>query len=311
MRPAFPQKSDRPSDVSFSKLNIAVGIATSGRCEILAQTIALLAKQTRLPDRLVICPAKDSDVDEASLASFPRPTAVVRGPIGLPAQRNKILSAVADADVIAFFDDDFFVSSHYLEYLESIFRDNENIVGVTGTLLSDGAQGPGLKVKEGLELIRSEPDGDPGEIIEQIGLYGCNMAFRMKAILDHGTKFDERLPLYGWQEDIDFSVRIGLYGRNVKSSGLRGVHLGTKSGRTSGVRFGYSQIINPVYLARKGSMSWRHAAKLMWRNIAANLARSLVPEPWIDRKGRLKGNILALVDIARGRISPDRILELN
>src|ERR1700722_10465240 len=215
MRPAFPQKSDRPRDV-FSKLNIAVGIATSGRCEILAQTIALLAKQTRLPDRLVICPVKDSDVDETSLASFPRPTAVVRGPTGLPAQRNKILSAVADADVIAFFDDDFFVSSHYLEYLESIFRDHENIVGVTGALLSDGAQGPGLKVKEGLELIRSEPDGEPGEIIEQIGLYGCNMAFRMKTILGHGITFDEKLPLYGWQEDIDFSVRIGLYGRNVK-----------------------------------------------------------------------------------------------
>ena len=136
MRPAIPQKPDRPRDVSFTTLNIAVGIATSGRREILAQTIALLANQTRLPDRLVICPVKDSDVDEASLASFPRPTAVVRGPIGLPAQRNKIFSAVADADVIAFFDDDFFVCNHYLEYLESIFRIHENIVGVTGTLLS-------------------------------------------------------------------------------------------------------------------------------------------------------------------------------
>jgi GT2 family glycosyltransferase len=310
-RPAFSQNADLRHDVSFNTLNIAVGIATSGRREILAQTIALLAEQTRLPDCLVICPVKDSDVDETSLASFPRPTTVVRGPVGLPAQRNKILSAVADADVIAFFDDDFFVGSNYLKCLESIFRDHQSIVGVTGALLADGAQGPGLKAREGLELVRSESGDEPGEVIEQIGLYGCNMAFRMKAILDHGIRFDEKLPLYGWQEDIDFSVRIGLYGRNVKSSGLRGVHLGIKAGRTSGVRFGYSQIMNPVYLARKGSMSWRHAAKLMSRNIAANLGRSFVPEPWIDRKGRLKGNILAMLDIARGRISPDRILELN
>jgi hypothetical protein len=48
----------------------------------------------------------------------------------------------------------------------------------------------------------------------------------------------------------------------------------------------------------------------MWRNIAANIARSFFPEPWVDRKGRLKGNLLALIDIARGRDSPGRILQL-
>ena len=123
--------------------------------------------------------------------------------------------------------------------------------------------------------------------------------------------FDEILPLYGWQEDIDFSVRIRSYGRIVKSSGLRGVHLGIKAGRTSGVRFGYSQMINPIYLVRKGSMSWQHAAKLMSRNIAANLARSLFPEPWVDRRGRLRGNALALLDISKGLIAPGRILEMD
>jgi len=39
--------------------------------------------------------------------------------------------------------------------------------------------------------------------------------------------------------------------------------------------------------------------------------RSFHPEPWIDRKGRLKGNLLALVDMAIGRISPHRILQLD
>jgi hypothetical protein len=137
------------------------------------------------------------------------------------------------------------------------------------------------------------------------------MAFRLKPIVGHNVVFDENLPLYGWQEDIDFSRRVRPYGRIVRSQTLRGVHLGIKLGRTSGVRFGYSQIANPVYLIRKGSMSWRHAAKLIWRNLAANLLRSVYPEPWIDRKGRLKGNCLAIVDIAIGRISPGRILQLD
>lgn len=297
--------------MSSGTLNIAVGIATTGRRDVLARTISVLAAQTRLPNRLVICPVKDVDVDEASLHDFPGPALIVRGPIGLPAQRNKIISAIADADVIAFFDDDFFVDRHYIERLEEIFVANPDIVGLTGALIADGAQGPGLTVEQGLELIRTNCDHGSDEIIDGYGAYGCNMAFRMKPILDHNLRFDEILPLYGWQEDIDFSMRICRHGRIVKATSLRGVHLGIKAGRTSGVRFGYSQMINPIYLVRKGSMSRRHAAKLMLRNIAANLARSLFPEPWVDRKGRLRGNILALLDVLRGVIAPGRILEID
>jgi GT2 family glycosyltransferase len=294
------------------KLDIVVGIATSGRREVLSQNIATLAEQTRLPDRLVICPVKEDDVDERRLGTFPRPSFVVRGPVGLPAQRNKILSAITKADIVVFFDDDFFADARYIENLENIFIGHPDVVAVTGSLIADGARGPGLTVEEGLQLIRADARSlnAAGQLTEQYGTYGCNMAFRLKPVLDHGILFDENLPLYGWQEDIDFSLRVRPYGLIVNAAALRGVHLGIKAGRTSGVRFGYSQIANPIYLIRKGSMSWRHANKLMWRNIAANMARSFFPEPWVDRKGRLKGNLLALMDMLKGRISPGRILQL-
>jgi hypothetical protein len=295
------------------KLNIVVGIATSGRREVLAHTITILAKQTRLPDCLVICPVAANDVDNFSLKNFPKPTLVVSGPIGLTAQRNKILSVATKADIIVFFDDDFFADACYVEGLEKIFLARPDVIAATGVLLADGAQGPGLSVEQGLQIIRSvaKLPNPEGELTECYGTYGCNMAFRLKSIIGHEILFDESLPLYGWQEDIDFSQRVLPYGRIVKSALLRGVHLGVKLGRTSGIRFGYSQIANPVYLIRKGSMSWRHANKLIWRNIAANLVRSFWPEPWIDRRGRLKGNILALVDMLVGRISPGRILQLD
>ena len=297
----------------IEKLNIVVGIATSGRREVLAQAIALLATQSRLPDALVICPVVAEDVDDLSLKEFPRPARVVSGPRGLPAQRNKILSVVTDADIIVFFDDDFLADARYLENLEAIFLGHPDVVAITGDLLADGAKGPGLSVKTGLQIVQSGANapGSGSEIFDCYGTYGCNMAFRLKPIVSHNVAFDENLPLYGWQEDIDFSRRVLPYGRIVRSATLRGVHLGIKLGRTSGVRFGYSQIANPVYLIRKGSMTWRHAVKLIWRNLAANLLRSVYPEPWIDRKGRLKGNCLAIVDIAIGRISPGRILQLD
>jgi GT2 family glycosyltransferase len=295
------------------KPSIVVGIATSGRREVLARNVSALASQTRLPDRILICPVKPGDVDEIALRKFPKPTLVVSGPVGLPAQRNRILAECKTDDIIVFFDDDFLADDRYFEHLEALFVSHPDIVAVTGSLIADGARGPGLSLEEGLALLAAHraSSGLGDDLIEYYGTYGCNMAFRLKPVIEHDILFDENLPLYGWQEDIDFSLRVRPYGRIVKSAGLCGVHLGIKLGRTSGVRFGYSQIANPVYLIRKGSMSWRHANKLMWRNIAANIARSFFPEPWIDRRGRLRGNMLALVDIVRGRSSPARILQLH
>ena len=78
------------------------------------------------------------------------------------------------------------------------------------------------------------------------------MSIRTSAI--GALRFDERLPLYGWQEDIDFTSQLRASGRVVGLNTLNGVHLATKSGRISGMKFGYSQIANPVYLVRKGTM---------------------------------------------------------
>jgi GT2 family glycosyltransferase len=295
-------------------LNIAVGIATGGRREVLSKTIGLLACQTRLPDLLAICPMDPSDVDGAELERFPGRALVVSAPLaGLPAQRNRILSELADADVIVFFDDDFFADENYLANVEQLFAANPDVAAATGLVLVDGAVGPGLTMETGLNILQSDENGkhrDPA-LIDVEGTYGCNMSFRLKPIRYSNLLFDENLPLYAWQEDIDFSMRLLPHGRIVKSEALRGVHLGIKAGRTSGVRLGYSQIANPVYLMRKGTMPWKRAGRLMGRNFLANLIRSLRPEPWVDRKGRLKGNLLALADLATGRISPGRILQLG
>ncbi|WP_430450503.1 glycosyltransferase family 2 protein [Rhodophyticola sp.] len=140
--------------------------------------------------------------------------------------------------------------------------------------------------------------------------YGCNMAVRGTAVRAHPERFDTTLPLYGWLEDLDFSRRMAAFGRIVENPQLRGVHLATKTGRISGLRLGYSQIANPVYLVRKGTYHWARALKLMTGNVLANSAKSLWPEPWIDRRGRLTGNLLAFRDLLRGRCRPGRIHDL-
>ncbi|MFN3636753.1 MAG: glycosyltransferase family 2 protein, partial [Rhizobium rhizophilum] len=124
-------------------------------------------------------------------------------------------------------------------------------------------------------------------------------------------RFDEELPLYGWLEDVDFSRAASRFGRVVTSPQLRGVHLGTKIGRMSGVRLGYSQIANPIYLVAKHSMSWRHALNQMGRNLGSNLVKVWRPEPWVDRKGRLEGNARAILDFLLRRLSPQNIRSMD
>jgi GT2 family glycosyltransferase len=299
--------------MSAHTIKVVVGIATMGRREVLSKTLDVLSRQTRLPDLLVVSAVGPQDSDEESLRRFPTATRLLTGGAGLCAQRNRILSSAADADVVVFFDDDFFPESNYLANLASLFQRNDEIVATTGVLLADGIKGPGLTVEQALkagETACSTSAKQP-RVIDYYGTYGCNMAFRMETVRQNGILFDENLPLYGWQEDIDFSLRLAPFGRIVKSDNLQGVHLGVKVGRTSGVKTGYSQIANPVYLARKGSIAKLYAINLICRNVAANLVRSLYPEPWIDRKGRVKGNVLALLDVAVGRSSPLRIRQFR
>jgi hypothetical protein len=300
--------------IAIERLNMVVGIATAGRREILSKAIQFLACQSRLPDRLLICPTRLSDVEEAFAERFPAPTLILDSALGAATQRNRILSVAHEADVIVFFDDDFFAHHNYLLNVEKLFLAHPDVVAATGrNLFADGAQGPGLSVEEGSRIIgsRSSNESCDQQIIEDYGTYGCNMAFRLDPIRLNNIIFDENLPLYSWMEDVDFSHQMSHYGRIVKSKNLRGVHLGIKLGRTSGVRFGYSQIANPIYLTRKGTMSRKHARTIISRNVGANLIRSLYPERWIDRRGRLKGNVLAVIDLAVGRLSPDRILQLD
>jgi GT2 family glycosyltransferase len=292
---------------------VVVGIPTAGRREQLARTLAELAKQRRAPDRVLICPAGEHDYDEAGGRVLPCPVHVLRGPRGLTPQRNAIIEAAPDADILVFFDDDFYPLPDYLEQVVALFVAQPDIVVATNQPLLDGAVGPGLSHDEAqLALDRlSGPPAVPMRIVPTYGGYGCNMALRMDPVVRHAVRFDEKLPLYGWLEDIDFSRRLAAHGRIVKCSSLRGVHLGTKRGRTSGLKLGYSQVANPVYMLRKGSMSFEYAFKQLGRNVAKNVARALWPEPWIDRRGRLKGNVLAVLDLLRGRITPERIQTLK
>jgi GT2 family glycosyltransferase len=295
---------------AVSRLSIAVVMATIGRPHTCLRTINRLAAQSRRPDRVLVVGVSPADIAELSQAEIP--VEAYLGPKGSCHQRNHALAILRnDADLVLFIDDDFVPAERYLANAEALFREHPDVVGATGRIIADGAKGRGLSFEQAEAMIAADSAvGHHGAAIRpRRALYGCNMVLRATAIAD--LRFDENLPLYAWQEDIDFSYRVGEKGRLVDCAAMAGVHMGEKAGRTSGRRLGYSQVANPIYLLRKGTIDPEEVWRVMPRNVTANLVRSLKPEPWIDRRGRLFGNILAFRDHLTGRLHPRRILEMR
>jgi len=290
-------------------LRIAVVIPSLGRPVEVGQLIAALERQTYPPHIIILSVTEGADLP----SPLPSSIEVVVGPKGSCAQRNLAISLVIDrCDVIAFFDDDYLPARSALEGIAKLFAANPDVVGADGQLLADGIGTAGLSYEEAQRIIEAfDRDGLKGKqtTFDTFGLYGCNMAFRASAI--DGVRFDENLPLYGWQEDIDFASRLCARGRVIKTNAFAGVHRGVKRGRTSGLRFGYSQVINPLYLVKKRTMPARYAYKLILKNVGANHARIFWPEPWVDRWGRVRGNWWALWHALTGRIDPRLMLELS
>ena len=287
---------------------ICLIFATRGRAELLEHVIDFVDLQTVQPDLTIVSCVSDEDV--GSLASHPG-ILVIKGKPGLPAQRNNALNHAPDGfDVVIFLDDDFLMHGTWIQEVLKVMDSDPSIACVTGTVIADGIHGPGYSFEEGREILaRTNEIPQRLSVTSTGGPYGCNMAFRARSIA--GLRFDERLVLYGWQEDRDFGGQIwNLGSRVVRINTALGVHLGVKRGRVSGRKFGYSQVINPLYLVRKNTMPLRDALDHVLRNVGSNIVRSVAPEPWVDRRGRLSGNLIGLWDFLRGRLTPERAAKL-
>lgn len=290
--------------------SICVVFATVGRPAEIAKWTSLLQRQSRPPDQVIYSVAGPDDLPPVQ-DLFPGST-VVYGDRGLAKQRNRGLErALESSDIIVFFDDDFVPCDGWLADVSLAFASQPDVVGIDSLVIADGVKSAEIPFQEAVDRVRGFASGaeDGKPPVRQTGLYGCNMAFRSAAI--GPLRFDENLPLYGWQEDVDFSSRLGRHGTLIRISSSFGVHRGVKGARLNGFRLGYSQVANPLYLLKKGSLSRKFALTLILRNMTMNHLKSFFPEPMIDRRGRLRGNWRAIIDLLSHRMDPRRILDFH
>ncbi|MEH3075703.1 MAG: glycosyltransferase [Quadrisphaera sp.] len=287
---------------------VAVVVASAGRPELLGRLVADLAQQTHHDHTLVICTPTPDDLPAGGLAS----DVVVVHARGAAAQRNTGLDAVPDATHVFFFDDDAVVRPDYLQRALAYFAAHPEVVGVTGRVLLDGSGASAPEVtrsaaEEALTGSLADPLRGAGKPVDE--LYGCNFGYR--ADVDPALRFDDRLPLYSWLEDLDFAGRLLRHGSLAKLDDAVVVHLGVKSGgRVAHQRLGYSQVMNPFYLRRKGTISWQRLAYEVGPRLVGNSIRSVRHPERAWRRRRLLGNTRAFGDLARGRFTPERILDL-
>ncbi len=331
-----------PMPADGTRLRPAVLLASAGRPELLATVIRDLAAQTvgpvpgvlSVPDRASL-PGGDNrddgdDSDDNGRhddsarddAGAPEPALappgwrLAIGTRGLAAQRNAGLDALlaaADgerADIVFCFDDDAVVRPDYIERALDLFERHPEVVALTGRVIADGAtrgEIPDDYARAALAASAAEPITGAWRPTRE--LYGCNFAVRLPAA--DRVRFDGRLPLYSWLEDHDFARRLRPHGVLAVADDCVIVHRGAASGgRQAHVRLGYSQIMNPVHLRRKGSFPAWLTLWEIFRPTAKNVALSIAGPSADWRRLRLRGNLLAAADVLRNRITPERITEL-
>ena len=135
-----------------------------------------------------------------------------------------------------------------------------------------------------------------------------NMSARRR-VLDF-VKFDERLPLYAWMEDYDFTLACARVGRVARVENCRMVHLGANAGRISQKRLGFVQVMNPIYIYSKRHPGYHAGAMIIFvaRILIGNIVK--FPANPSERWQRLQGNLLALAMAMRGDLRPEQMLEI-
>jgi hypothetical protein len=303
----FPSYHDW-SDTESTHTSIAVVIASANRPNLLAEAIRMCANQEGVTYRGVVSvPDEDSlPEDRGLLAGWQ----VVMGTRGLAVQRNAALNHLTGVEVVAFVDDDALLRTDYLANALAFLEQHPEVVALTGRVLLDGATKGEIPATQAIDaLAASAEEALSGRWRRTRELYGCN--FIVRAPVAVSERFDERLPLYSWLEDHDFARRCMRRGQLAKVDDCVMVHRAAASGgRQAHRRLGYSQLMNPIYLFRKGSFPLWLAAWEIFRPVAKNLLYAVAGSSRSWRRERLDGNRTAAADAIRGRFTPERIRQL-
>ena len=294
-------------------LNIAVGIPTIGRAIVLRETLIELTRQNRRPDKVIVCGTRPTDVEGAAEA-YPGTIVLLSEP-GLPRQRNAVIEAAVDADIVVFFDDDFLPDPGYLAAVEQHMARDPQIVVATGAAARRRHQRPGSLARTADERscratrhrpaagrLTSSPrfpvtDATWPSASRRCVRMACGSTSACRCMAGRRMSISPA----AWPRSAGWCGSMRRAGFISASSPDADPACGSATPR-SPIRF--------ISAASGDGYPLRRAIGHIAKNMAMNIARAIWPEPYVDRRGRLYGNLLALRDLTVRRMVPERILDL-
>ncbi len=228
-------------------------------------------------------------------------------PIGSCAQRNAAFGRVSDrSGVVFFFDDDVEIEAHYVQNMLRLFEQHPAVSLASGVNVGLGAAPGSLTRLVAKDLIKARSAG-PQRSGFRLARTAMGSRLAVRASLLDSVQFDERLPLYGYLEDYDFSLQCRKFGEVVVNDECFMVHIETSVGRVGTRRRGYSEVVNPIYIYSKktGAEVGRTLAGALKKTLQNSL-RCANPN---DRQ-QFVGNLIGWSRVITGRIDPGYMLKL-
>ncbi|MFZ0964135.1 MAG: glycosyltransferase [Terriglobia bacterium] len=245
---------------------IAIVIATVGRCEELRMMLRSLAAQTRLPDQVVLVDeggegdtlAREFPQLNIFVTTFPRGSA--------SAKRNRGIQYVAPGiELIGFMDDDIILEPQAMAALRDFWLSSpSDLGGVSCNLVNHpplfASRLKSLRLASRLALYDAR-----GGVVLRSGfhtLLGCvsqnqyvqwlpstAVVYRRQVLAEQS--FDEWYQGYSYLEDLDFSYSISRKYKLAVLAGARFCHYPSPIGRTDPYLFGKKEVLNRLHFVRK------------------------------------------------------------
>jgi glycosyltransferase involved in cell wall biosynthesis len=275
----------------MSAHRIAFVVPTKDRREDLGRMLASLARQTRLPDQVVVVDGSDPPVHEVVDKARGLTIEYVREfPPSLARQRNAGMARVRPEITLAgYLDDDIVLEPEAVQrMLEFWQRAGADIGGAAFTITNNPPPGA-LRLKQafGIDHVR------PGRVLrsgfastitpqsadfETEWLYGGATVWR-RAVID-AFPYDEWFIGTGFMEDIDFSYTVGARYRLFVVAAARLAHYSRPVRADRQRLLGEWQVVNRMHVVRKHRArglsvvaAWRASAGLFFLNFSAALVR--------------------------------------
>ncbi|MFF2481804.1 glycosyltransferase family 2 protein [Paenibacillus sp. NPDC058071] len=196
-------------------MRASVVIPSYKRVANLADCLAGLCRQTRMPDEVIVV-VRDTDKDTRAFLSEPSQWSVKAVAVEVPGAVAALNAGIAQAtgDIVTILDDDTIPFPDWLEKMVYRYEFDPALGGLGGkdwvyhgNRLEEGANGTVGKMMWFGRMIGNHHIGTGGSREVDI-LKGANMSFRKAAIA--GLRFDERLRGSGAQVHLEVGISLSV-----------------------------------------------------------------------------------------------------